>query len=218
MESKAISRHHIPGIRAMLLFEQYIDFFDMPWLIDAQPEHLAKHCICYIIEASKFTYQHINISCVLHLLEAAYQVWGKTGPHALSVVSPEWPWLIIIIIIIITIIIIIIAPLSILSEDEWGDLECMYKACQVAITDGGLIRDNGVDERIENDWDDRKPLARPSGQRIDKSWCKRLRGKGLFKEKTFEFRVKLMRGQGKWRRISSCAEWWRRRRLPQLFG
>jgi len=33
------------------------------------------------------------------------------------------------------------------------------------------------------------------------------------------FRVKLMRGQGKKRkRIRSSAEWWRRRRLPQLFG
>jgi len=43
-------------------------------------------------------------------------------------------------IIIIIIIIIIIAPLNILSEDEWGDLECLYKACQAAITDGGLFR------------------------------------------------------------------------------
>jgi len=39
-----------------------------------------------------------------------------------------------------------------------------------------------------------------------------LRRKGLFKEKGFEFRVKLMRGQGKWRsRINSSDEWWRRR-------
>jgi len=30
------------------------------------------------------------------------------------------------------IIIIIIAPLTIVSEDQWGDLECMYKACQLA--------------------------------------------------------------------------------------
>jgi len=35
---------------------------------------------------------------------------------------------------------------------------------------------------------------------------KKLRRKGLFKEKDFELRVKLMRGQGKWRRISSSAE------------
>jgi len=27
-------------------------------------------------------------------------------------------------------IIIILAPLSILSEDEWGDIERLYKACQ----------------------------------------------------------------------------------------
>jgi len=38
-----------------------------------------------------------------------------------------------IVIIIIIIIIIIIAPLSIMSEDE-----CLYKACQSAITDGGF--------------------------------------------------------------------------------
>jgi len=44
------------------------------------------------------------------------------------------------------IIIIIIAPLSILSEDEWGDLECLYKACQASITDGGLFTDTGVHE------------------------------------------------------------------------
>jgi len=38
-----------------------------------------------------------------------------------------------------TIIIITIALLSILSEDEWGDLECLYEACQAAITDGSLF-------------------------------------------------------------------------------
>jgi len=50
-----------------------------------------------------------------------------------------------------TIIIIIIAPLGILSEDEWGDLECLYKACQADITDGGLFTDTGVNERGENE-------------------------------------------------------------------
>jgi len=54
-------------------------------------------------------------------------------------------------IIIIIIIIIIIVPLSILSEDQWGDLECQYKACQAARTDGGLFTDTGVDERDENE-------------------------------------------------------------------
>jgi len=44
------------------------------------------------------------------------------------------------------IIIIIIAPLTIVSEDQWGDLECPYKACQAAITDGGLFTDTGEDE------------------------------------------------------------------------
>jgi len=38
-------------------------------------------------------------------------------------------------IIIILIIIIIIAPLTLVKEDQWGDLECLHKACQAAITD-----------------------------------------------------------------------------------
>jgi len=42
-----------------------------------------------------------------------------------------------------------IAPLSILSEDEWGDLECLFEAYQAAITDGGLSADTGVHERGE---------------------------------------------------------------------
>jgi len=50
-----------------------------------------------------------------------------------------------------SIIIIIIAPLSILSEDEWGDLVCLQKACQSATTVGCLFRDTGVDERGENE-------------------------------------------------------------------
>jgi len=32
-----------------------------------------------------------------------------------------------------------------------GDLECLYKACQAAITDGGLFRHTGVHERGENE-------------------------------------------------------------------
>jgi len=51
---------------------------------------------------------------------------------------------------LIVIIIIIIAPLTIVSEDQWGDLECLYKACRAAITDGGLFTDTGVDKRSEN--------------------------------------------------------------------
>jgi len=51
----------------------------------------------------------------------------------------------------IIIIIIIIAPLTIVSEDQWGDLECLYKACsQATITDGGLFIDTGANERGEN--------------------------------------------------------------------
>jgi len=32
-----------------------------------------------------------------------------------------------------------------------GDLECLYKACQAAITDGGSFTDTGVDGRGENE-------------------------------------------------------------------
>jgi len=57
--------------------------------------------------------------------------------------------------LIIIIIIIIIAPLGILNEDKWGDLECPYrlksKACQSAMTDGGLFTDTSVHERGENE-------------------------------------------------------------------
>jgi len=38
-----------------------------------------------------------------------------------------------------------------LKEDQWGDLECLHKACQAARTDGGLITDTGIDERCVNE-------------------------------------------------------------------
>jgi len=67
------------------------------------------------------------------------------------------------------------APLSIVSEDEWGDLECQqaYKACQAAqITDGGLFTENmaymnevKMNNRVK--MTEMKPLARSRGQRTD---------------------------------------------------
>jgi len=36
--------------------------------------------------------------------------------------------------------------MTFVSEDQWGDLECLYKACQAARTDGDLFADTGVDE------------------------------------------------------------------------
>jgi len=33
----------------------------------------------------------------------------------------------------------------------YGDLECQYKACQAAITDGGLLINTGVNKRGENE-------------------------------------------------------------------
>ena len=29
------------------------------------------------------------------------------------------------------------------NENKWGDLECLYKACQAAITEGGFFTDTG---------------------------------------------------------------------------
>jgi len=98
---------------------------------------------------------------------------------------------------------IIIAPLTKVREDQWGDLECMHKACHAAITDGGLFTDTGIDERGENGRQgendcETKTVSRVKGTENRQELVQtRLRRKGLFKEKRFEFRVKLMRGQGK---------------------
>jgi len=51
----------------------------------------------------------------------------------------------------VLITIIIIAPQTIVKEDQWGNLECLHKACQAAKTDEGLFTDTGVDERCENE-------------------------------------------------------------------
>jgi len=64
-------------------------------------------------------------------------------------------------------------PTDHLSDDQWGDLECLCRACQAARTDGGLFTDTGVDERSgnerqgENDCEV-KTIARSRGQRTDK--------------------------------------------------
>jgi len=72
------------------------------------------------------------------------------------------------------IIIIIIAPLTIVKEDQWGYLECLHKACQAAIFDGGSFTDTGVDERCENERQgendcEMKTVSRVKSQRTDKS-------------------------------------------------
>jgi len=33
--------------------------------------------------------------------------------------------------------------MTIVSENQWGDLECLYKAYQADITEGGLFTDTG---------------------------------------------------------------------------
>jgi len=93
----------------------------------------------------------------------------------------------------------------------WEDLECLHKACHAARTDGGLFTDTGVDERGENERQsendcEMKTIARSRGQRTEGLVQTRLiRRKELFKEKCFEFRVKLMRGEGKYSGEESVA-------------
>jgi len=40
---------------------------------------------------------------------------------------------------------------QIVIEGQWRDLECLHKACQAAITDGGFFTGTGVDERCEHE-------------------------------------------------------------------
>jgi len=88
-----------------------------------------------------------------------------------------------------SVIIIIIAPLTIVKEDQWGDLECLHKACQAAITDGGLFTDIGVDERCENERQgendcEMKTVSRVKGPENRQEIVQtRLRGKDCSKRK-----------------------------------
>jgi len=85
-------------------------------------------------------------------------------------------------------------------KDQWGDFECLHKACHATITDGGLFTD--VDERCENERQgendcEMKTVSRVKGPEYRQELVQtRLKRKGLFKKKGFEFRAKLMRGQG----------------------
>jgi len=88
------------------------------------------------------------------------------------------------------------------SVASGGDSECLHKACQAAITDGGLFTDTGVDERCENERQgendcEKKTVSRVKGPENRQELVEtRLRRKGLFKKKGFEFRVKIFRWSG----------------------
>jgi len=111
-----------------------------------------------------------------------------------------------------------------MSEDEWGDLECLYKFCQAAETDGGLFTDIGVNKRGENERRsenncEMKTVSFVKVPENRQELVQKTKEERIVERESFEFRVKLRRGEGKWRRRSSSnAERWRRRRLPQLFG
>jgi len=100
---------------------------------------------------------------------------------------------------IIVIMIILIVPLTIVKEDQWGDLDCKHKACQAAVTDRGLFADTGIDERCENERHDEtdcemKTVSIVKGPENRQELVQtRLRREELFKKKGFEFIVKQMR-------------------------
>jgi len=56
--------------------------------------------------------------------------------------------IIMVLVMSLIIIIIIIAPhtMKCSNEDEWGDLECLYKARQTDTTAGGLFTDTSINE------------------------------------------------------------------------
>jgi len=78
--------------------------------------------------------------------------------------------------------------LSILSENKWGYLECLYKTCQAAITDGGLFTDTDLYELSENERlseyeSEMKTVSWVQGPENRQEWVQtRLRKKGLFRE------------------------------------
>jgi len=100
-----------------------------------------------------------------------------------------------------------------------------HKACR-AITDGGLFTDTGVNERGKNDRQNEndiemKTVSYVKGPENRQELVQtRLRRKGVVKEKDFEFRVKLMRGdRGQVEGLNQlCCRVIGRRWLPQLFG
>jgi len=49
-----------------------------------------------------------------------------------------------------------------MSEDEWGDLECLYVACQASITDGGLFTDTGKQRKDREQQANSKAESSPS--------------------------------------------------------
>jgi len=79
----------------------------------------------------------------------------------------------------------------------------LYKAGQATITDGGLVIDTGLHERGENERQsendcEMKTVSYVKGPENRQELVQiRLRRKGLSKDKRFEFKVKLMRRQGK---------------------
>ena len=87
--------------------------------------------------------------------EYVTQVTGLCTTHNLLLSNATHLLLVIacLVIIIVIIIIIKIAPrrMKKYNENEWGDLECLYKAGQAPTTDGGVFTETGVGERGENE-------------------------------------------------------------------
>jgi len=97
------------------------------------------------------------------------------------------------------------------------DLECLYEACQSAVTAGDSFTDACVNEWGEDECQQKNGNEiRWRGQRTDRSRRYRLRWKRLVKEEGFDFVVKLTSGKGKTRsRISESDKWLTRWRLAK---
>jgi len=90
-----------------------------------------------------------------------------------------------------------------INEAEWGDLECLYNACHIATTVGGLFTYTGTNEWVDDEWQewkwqwDAKRAPVQEARELTEVGSNRFAWKWLLKDERFEFRVKLTRGEGK---------------------
>jgi len=82
-----------------------------------------------------------------------------------------------------------------------GYLECLFKACEAARTDGSFFADTGLNERGENEWqsetnNDMKTVSYVKGPE-NKSWYKQIEEEITDHKERFKFRVKPIWVEGK---------------------
>jgi len=74
---------------------------------------------------------------------------------------------------------------NVVRENEWGDLECLYKAYQTAMTTWGIFTDSGVNEWSDDEWQQWNWRWNERQGKRSENWrnrCNRLRWKWLVKE------------------------------------